>query len=355
MRKISLVITLAVLMIFALPTVADAKEPEEYINEYSALIPEGIPTDPDDTDGLTESVSFSAILSFALEQISGRRSEIISFFLLLFGAVALSSLGVSAFENMSEGVRRGVSIISSAALFSSLFPVLRAMASSLGDANAFFSSAAPVMCAISLAAGGSASASVGVAGASLTAAFVATVSSKMLPFLGTLALASSLLGSFGGSVNIAESAKRLYTRIFGMLALLISITLSLQTVIASSTDSALMRAAKYGATTLIPSVGGVVSSAMSTLVSGLSYAKGVVGASAVGVILYIFVSPLLLLLLYRLGMSVAQTLSELLGQKDSVAISPFIALVDAFIASYVISCLMYVLEFVLFMKGGVGA
>ena len=354
MRKATVVIIFALSFILAAPMLAAAKEPEDYVSEYSALIPSGIPINANDSDGLTESVSFSAILGFALQELYGSRSEIISFFLLLFGTVAISALGVSIFENISDGVKRGIAVVSSAAIFSSLLPVLLSVYRSLDGANDFFSSAASVICAVNLASGGSASASVGLVGTTLTTAFIATVASKILPYLGVLGLASSLLGSFGGSVNIAEGAKKLYTRIFGALSLLITITLSLQTVVASASDSAAMRAAKYGASTLIPSVGGVVSSALSTLSGGLSYAKGIVGASAVGVILYIFISPLLLLLIYRLGMSVAHTLSELMGLRDSPAIAPFLALLDAFITSYVIACLMYVFEFILFMRGGVG-
>lgn len=354
MKKIAVISLLVLLTVLSVPSFASAKSPEDYIGEYSALIPERFSGLLSDTDGLSDAVGLSSLSSFVLLELSGKRSEIISFFLLLVGIVAISALCASIFENMKEGVKRGISVASSAAIFSALLPVLSSVKDSLSEANAFFLAASPVACAINLAQGGTGSAAIGAAGMSLTATFIATVSSRVLPYLGAMGLASSLLGNFGGSVNIAKSAGKLYTRIFGILALLISVTLSLQTVVASAEDTALMRAAKYGASTLIPSVGGVVSGAMSTLAGGLSYAKSVVGASAIGVMLYIFASPLLLLLLYRLGMSVALSMTELLGAQDISALSSFVAVLDSFIASYAIASIMYILQLVLFMRGGAG-
>ena len=345
---------LSLLIIVFIPNVALAKEPEDFISEYSELIPSEIPADPTDTEALTESISLSVLVEHLISELMGRRGEIMAFYLLLLGIVALSSFGVCAFENMSDGVRRGISTISSVAVFSALMPLLSSVSEALRSANGFFSSAAPIICSISLASGASASAAVGASGISLTAALISTVSSRILPTLGAVGLISSLLGSFGGSVNIAESAKRLYMRIFGGLSLLISITFSMQSTVASAQDTALIRAAKYGASTLIPSVGGVVSSAMSTLLGGLSYAKGMVGASAVGVILYIFAAPFVLLLVFRFGLSVALSLCEIMGVRD-ISLSPFLSVMDVFISSYVISCLMFTFEIILLMKGGVGA
>lgn len=352
MKKAVVILLLVFFTVLFAPTFASAKSPEEYIDEYSAVIPDRLSGMLSDGDGLSDAVGLSSLSSFVLLELSGKRTEIFSFFLLLLGIVAISALCASVFENMKEGVRRGISIASSAALFSALLPLLSSVKSSLSEANGFFLAASPVVCAINLAEGGMGSAAIGAAGMSLTASFIATVSTKVLPFLGVMGLASSLLGNFGGSLNIAKSAGKLYTRVFGILALLISVTLSLQTVVASAGDSALMRAAKYGVTTLIPSVGGVVSGAMSTLAGGLSYAKSIVGASAIGVMLYIFISPLLLLLLYRLGMSVALSMTELLGAQDISALSSFVAVLDSFITSYAIAVIMYILQLLLLMKGG---
>lgn len=339
------------IIIFFLPSVVSAKEPSEYISEYSAIIPQGLPSGLSD-GSVSDAVSISSLLNFILLELSGKKSEIAAFYILLCGITLVSLLCSFVFENMKQSVRRGIGIASSFAVFSALAPLLSSVRSSLSEANTFFLSSAPVMCALNLAGGGTGSAAIGATGMSLTAAFIATVSTKILPYVSTVGLASALLGGFGGNLNIAKSAKNLYMRLFGALSLLISVTLSLQTVVAAAQDSAAMRAAKYGASTLIPSVGGVVSSAMSTLVGGLSYAKSVIGASAIGVMLYVFISPLLLLLIYRVGISVALSVTELVGEGDIASLSAFLSVLDSFIASYVIACLMYVLEFVLFLKGG---
>jgi hypothetical protein len=91
-----------------------------------------------DGDGLSDAVGLSSLSSFVLLELSGKRTEIFSFFLLLLGIVAISALCASVFENMKEGVRRGISIASSAALFSALLPLLSSVKSSLSEANGFF-------------------------------------------------------------------------------------------------------------------------------------------------------------------------------------------------------------------------
>ena len=124
-------------------------------------------------------------------------------------------------------------------------------------------------------------------------------------------------------------------------------------MIASSADSAAMRAAKYTAG-LIPVVGGTVSGALSTLAAGLSYAKGIIGIGAIAVILGMALSPLILLLLYRLALSISLTLSELLGAAVMAkALSAFRFSLDSLIAVYALSAVIYIFEILLFVKIGV--
>ncbi len=330
-------------------------ESEDYLNEFSAIIPDRFSEKFDNYDSLAEAVGINSLVEIVLGELSGEGGQIVSFYFLLLGILALASVSTFGAHGMKLGVRRALSILFCAAMLAAVFPILSSLQKSLAEANSFFSSAAPILCAVNAAGGGVGSAAVGAAGMSISSALVGTVASKLLPFVAVFGFAASLLKSFGGADVIVAGAKNIYTRILGALTFLISITISMQSIIASAEDSAAMRAAKYGISTMLPAVGGVVSSALGTLTGGLSYVKSVVGASALAVILYIFLSPLIILFLYRIGISVALAVSELIGVKEAVPFGTFLSVLDAFTASYVLSALTYILQIILFMRGGASA
>ena len=130
--------------------------------------------------------------------------------------------------------------------------------------------------------------------------------------------------------------------------------LSLQTLISSSGDNAALRAARYMTTGLVPVVGSTVSASLSTLASGISYAKGIIGAGAIFIMLLLFLSPLCVVLSYRLILSVFITLSEFLDTgAASRSYTAFRSSLDTLIAVYSLSAVVYIFEIVLFVKSGV--
>jgi stage III sporulation protein AE len=115
-----------------------------------------------------------------------------------------------------------------------------------------------------------------------------------------------------------------------------------------------MSAAKYAASGMIPVVGSTVAGALSTLASGLSYAKGIIGVGAIVVIVGIIISPLVLLLLHRLALSLALILADFLGVSGASRIfGAFRASFDSLIAVYALCSVLYIFNAVLFMKSGV--
>ena len=354
-KKAVLSLSLAIAFFVALSVCASAEGVDGYINEFSAVLPDGFSGELTDTESLTSAVGLESLVDFVMTELSGKRSELSSFCILLLGACAIGAAVNALSDRLSDTCRKGLSIVFLAVIFSQVYPLFSSVSESLGEANAFFSAAAPIMCSLELSGGGAGSAAVHTAGMTLTVAFVSAISSRLLPSVAVFGFVAGLLRTFGGSDAVATGAKNIYTRIIGIATLLISITLSLQTVIASAADSAVMRAARYGASTAIPIVGGTVSAALSALSGGVAYAKDIIGGAAIGAILYIFISPLALLFLYRLATSCAVFVSELLGVKELACLGAFSSLLDSLIASYALSAVLYVLEIVLFMKCGVGA
>ena len=149
--------------------------------------------------------------------------------------------------------------------------------------------------------------------------------------------------------------KKLFSWFLGIVTVMISGTLSLQTMVASARDCAAMRAAKYAASGMIPVVGSTVAAALSTLASGVSYVKGIVGGGAVFVLISIMLSPLVLMLMYRFALSFAKFASEFFEIGGGVKIfSAYLYSLDTVLATYALSCLVYLFEIILFVKGGVG-
>ena len=174
--------------------------------------------------------------------------------------------------------------------------------------------------------------------------------------LSGFSLAMGLAAAVGGEAtgNIGKYSRNLFMWIFGIATALIMGFLSLQTLISTASDSAAMRTAKYVASGYLPLVGGTVSASLSTLAAGLSYAKGVVGASAIIVLVMLFMSPLLLAFSYRISLSLASGFAGLLGISSAEkSFSSFRSAFDILIALYSLSCILYIFEIVLFIKSGV--
>jgi stage III sporulation protein AE len=115
-----------------------------------------------------------------------------------------------------------------------------------------------------------------------------------------------------------------------------------------------LRAAKYALSGTVPIVGSTVSGALSTLFGSLSEARAVVGVGAIAVVFFLAASPLVLMLLYRLALSVATWIFEFLGEAGIGShFLAFRSALDTLISLYALSSVVYILEIVIFIKGGV--
>ncbi len=331
---------------------AESFDIESYINEFLSLIPEGIELS---ADTLSDKLSPRAFLSDFLASISGGSSAIISFLSLLIIWVILSY----AAENfLSDGV-------SSSSVFSLIFtlPILEILSkialsliTSLEKLSVFFSSVIPLLSLISFSSGAPNAAKTQGLQMTLTSAMISGLAVKILLPLGVAMLAFSAAASLEGGFcsRLVTAAKTLFIKVFGFLSAAVGILFSLQSVIASAADSAAIRMAKFSAQSMLPQIGGLVSSSLSALGAGLSYAKGIIGAGAIYVILIIFLSPLPMLLAYRLCLTLAQSLSGALGIRGAASsISAFISAMDSLLSVYAMVTLLSLLEIILFIRAAV--
>ena len=352
-RILKLILVVTVIAAFSMS--ASAAEADKYIEQLEDILPENAVW-VTDTEKLVSSVGAGALLEELGAVLSGRRGEIFAFFLLLLGVCTLSSAAAFVPEGIREVTECGVGLICSALIIERVLVIFSETLSSLSSLGEFFGAAAPIMASISLAGGGTGTAAVELAGITLAVSYVGGVLCSALSVAVGFLMAMGMLSAFGDPsvTSLAMGARNTFMWLVSIATVVIMGTFSLQSVVATAADSAAMRSVKYVASGMIPIVGSTVSGAMATLASGLSYAKSVVGAGAVAVIVGGALAPLVVLLLYRLSFTVASRLCEAFSPtRQAAVLRGFAGALDALIAVYSLSMLLYIFELILLMKSGV--
>ena len=328
----------------------------DFLEEFSEIMPEesGISLEENQ---LISSFGVGRILEGISDAIIEKRAEFLSFFLTVMGFAILSGVCEGASFSAAEDKTMSAAVLSvmSASVYPKLYSLFSSVGKSLESLSSFFGSALPVMTAISTASGSVKTAAVQAANMNIVLGIVGALATRILLPLSFTILALALISSFGeeGTVRVAKSIRSIFTFGLGIVTAVSSAAIALQTVIASASDSASLRAARYAAGGLIPAVGSSVSSAISTLAGGLAYAKSTVGAAAIAAIAVLVCVPLVSLLLYRLVFSLAETLLQYLGIGGAVrCFSAYKAAFDAVISVYVMSTLVCIIQVIVFMKGG---
>jgi hypothetical protein len=175
----------------------------------------------------------------------------------------------------------------------------------------------------------------------------------MVLLMFSLSMVSSV-DSQNMTASVAKGVRSLFFSVLGIVTTVLLASLSLQSILSSASDSAMLRAAKYAAGNSIPIVGSTVSAALGTLFASASYAGASVGVGSVAVIVSLTLSPLILLLLYRFALSLFSSVLAMLGADSGAGLfSSFRSSLDALIAVYSSSVIICLFEIIIFMKCGV--
>ncbi len=361
MKKTLFIIFLISVLIFSSPITASASNSElqDYINDFSSILPEGSDINTD-TDDLISSVGFDALLNELISALSGAGGEIVSFLLMLFGlslVFSFTELSADLFDpRLAPAMRAGAAAVATLLIAARLIPLVNEIGESLRELSSFFGKLIPIVTGISASLGAVGSAGVQALNMNITLSVLGAVGGELLLPLVFTMLAFSLVGSLGdGSFSALSSLVRsVFFWILGIVNTVLVASISLQSLIAGAADSASVRALKYAVSGTVPIVGATVSGALSTVGGALSYTAMTIGVGSVALILSLAVSPLVLLLLYRLALSLAVSFLGFLGAPASGAcIGSFRAALDALIAVYVMSIVVYIIEIAVFMKSGV--
>lgn len=329
-------------------TVLAEGEADGLLEEYRELMP-GEDTDPEE---LISSLGPDALLRELLSGISGERSEIVSFLLLLIGLSVLIALSGNLTGELSALVRAAASTVASLAIFERLFPLIDEVSETLTAVSGFFSSLAPLLISAVAMGGGTLTSGTASLGIGLTLELSGLFSREFLMTLTVAMFLSGLAAGFGGGLGtVSKGIRSLFTKGIGLISTVLLGLLSLQTLISAASDNMALRAARYASVSTLPIVGSTVAGALSTLVGGLSYAKSVIGGSAVLIIAVTALTPLAILLIYKLCFFLAIGFLEFCSSGEGVAcLSAMRDALDALIAVYTVTVVVYILELVLLLR-----
>lgn len=351
MKKMLKILTIVVIFwVFSLKVCADGYV-DEYIDDFTEILPGGVSSDAEE---LLDGVGIDALIGEIYNILSGNASRAVGILLIIVSFGIFSSLIESAPIKNKGVCRSALGAILSLSLLPQIVPIFTSARDAVSSLVDFFSSAVPIFTAITVAGGAVSTASVQAVGMNFTLSLLSGSFISLMIGAVTLSLAAAVLSFFDDGIfsGLSRAIFGFFKWIVGIGAALIMGTLSLQSVVASASDSAAMRAAKYAASGMIPIVGNTVSAALSTLASGLSYARGVVGVGAIAAVLSITLSPLVLMLIVRSAFSLGGEVCSLFGTRERVS-AAYRSALDALIAVYALALCVVIFEIILFMKSGV--
>ncbi len=329
------------------------EETEKFVARFEDTVPDAIGARIGEMDA--ESVGFPALLGEVLSVFSDKGSELGSFFLFVLGTVMLMALASFSSGKLYRAAECAVVLIAGVSVFSRIYALSSAVSSTMGGVLNFFTAFIPILTGVVAYGGGGGSAAVGAAGANMTLGIMGAFVLPILEGCVSLIFALGLVSAVGeeGAVGLARRVKSFFTWLVGLASTLLLSSLALQSAIASSSDTAAVRAAKYAASGTIPIVGGSVSSAMGTLTASVAYVKSVIGVGAITVILMTVLSPLVTILLYRLILSAAEGMLDFLGVGFGAKLfSSFRHALDVLAAVFALSVTVLIVETALLMKSG---
>ena len=328
------------------------------------LVSDRLPETPD-ADAVLELVGLRGLLSALLTGLGDGIASVLPFLSSLLGFTLLWAVAdLLRVDTKSEGMRRLVGAALSATFatliwerakggVSATVTLLRELAETVGGAI-------PVFTAVEIASGEGMRAAIGSSALSFGVAIVESVAASVLPTVAGCSFGFALIGSLGGEIRldgIAKSLRGLYLTVLGLLSFLLTTSLAMQKTLVSSADTAAIRSAKYAVGTMIPIVGGTISSLVGTLGASMSLLKSTVGVGILAAILLLTLPPLVYLLLARFSFSIAGAVAHLLGLARLEGLfSEFRGVYDMMLAVGAISSCMFLISLSLLLGGaGVAA
>ncbi len=326
-------------------------------NEFKSILPSGDADDQILPDG---KMRLEEVLSFLQENAFG--DAFYKRLLLFLGICILLCLGEQLCADAAElsGVLgAAVKICLSIPILISSGDLILKAAEGISSGSEFFSLLIPIATSVTAISSGASLSYASAAGMSLALSFVSGIAVKLLMPLAALIFAISLISSIdtgGGISEVAKGIRRAFSFFMGLSTLMILAVVTFNTVIAASSDSLVLRGAKYAISNMLPVVGNVISGTLASISSGVKLLSGAIGVLSVITVLCSIGAPLCSLLGIRLCLGACIALSSFSGSGFAGGFfSSLRASLDCLISVVGASAVVYVFEIIMLfgaMTGG---
>lgn len=354
MRGARILLLLAVcLCLFTLPCAA--VEEEQLFSDFFAALPSEIENALGEMTGAEAAASLVGAEYLVSLVIDGLKSELAassSFFFRVLGvALLLAALGRLQ-DALGEGASTraaecGIGVLLVLLLYRVAEADVSRAATVIGDMKSFSDGLIPVFGAL-FAAGGSIGTATAAAGGFTAFSYVLQhlIAGVLLPLLRIL-FGFTVITSVGrqpGLSGIFTSLRQTYLTLLGFVALLLAASLGFQSTLSASADSLAAHSLRFAVGNLIPVVGGTLGGTLRTLSASLSLLKSTVGVLAVAALLLLLLPTLISLLLHRLFLSLAASVSTMLGsERAGKILSDFRMVYDLAIAALAVGTVLFLL------------
>lgn len=323
---------------------------DDIFSEFVKIVPEGIPTDPDELAG---AVGIDEVINYVSALLRDGMGNMSTFYLFV-GVALLFCLSELLSEDMGEAaaaVRAGTALVLSAPVIEAAADIVESVGVGIADGSEFFAGVIPILTSVCAISAGGVTAGCATATMGFSLSFVSGILAKNLFPAAMLIFIASMLSAVDTGQGIAAVAKGIrgwFNFIIGITSLLIVAILGAQTFITAASDSLAIRGAKYAISGMIPVVGGTVSGVLGMLISGVKLLSGSIGAISVAALLSFMGAPLIQLLFYRLCIGACVIITSFSGASFGERFfSSVKGAVDCLIAVLTSSLMIFILEIII--------
>lgn len=327
---------------------------EELWDEFDKIFPGGA----GDIESAYERVGVEEFFEFFIDAFSKSVKESLSSLLLLFGlCITVSVMARISFTQKWGRLTEIAGLtVSSFLIFETVKPLLFSVKDALITLSDFISSLLPVFTGVLFAVGNVSTAETQALNMTLISAIISFLAKNLLLpivfFIFAFAMASPISSKEGE--KSAKWLKTVFFVIFGLASTLLFGSLSLQSVIASSSDTIYLKTAKQMLSSVVPVVGSTISTSLSSLMGAFGMIKSSAGALSIVFILTLFLPSFLSLLFARATLSLCSSFMDFCSMEGGVRLfNSFLAGIDTLLCVYVISFLGATFSVTTFMKSGV--
>lgn len=147
--------------------------------------------------------------------------------------------------------------------------------------------------------------------------FTSTIIKNVVIPLTILSAILAVVTNISDKINVSKLAtfiKQLCLSIFGLMLTIFFGVMSVQGIMASSSDGVVMRTARYASDRFVPIVGGFLSEALDTVMGCSLLIKNAVGLVGLVILLMIILTPIIkvlsLIIVYKIATAVIEPISE---------------------------------------------